>query len=134
MPAWTAYVSLAMFVFSILAVLYRMGWRLGRIELKVDTMWEFLMRRAKLEGLRSGLMEEHSALFLSNELKAAFAPLMEHLRAFYTSKGQRLSDLDLMLALERNFGEEIVEKICKPLNVTNGACLVGAVKLLREEC
>lgn len=125
---------LALLAFGITLLVYsiRLSYRLGALTLKVDTMWEFLMKRGTIEGQERGHLRAHSPLQVSDEMKQAFVPLMDNLRAFYVEKGTSMLDLELMLELERHFGDEIVKNICIPYKITNGACLVIAAKLLRE--
>ena len=127
---------LALFAFGVTLGGYvmRMSYRLGTLAIKVDTLWEFLMKRGTIEGLERGFLKANSPLAVTPEIRAAFDPIMEELLTFYPADGHKMKDLDLMFEMERRFSNKIIEAICIPLHVTNGACLVIAAKLLRDGC
>lgn len=42
-----------------------------------------------------------------------------------------MSDKELFIALEGEFGNDIVQQVCVPHGLTQGGCLVAAIYLLR---
>jgi hypothetical protein len=109
--------------------------RFGEYRLKVDTMWNFLMQRAKVAGLENGILTANSPLRVSDTTRAAFGDLLiGQMRAVYKqmrAKGP-VTDHDLTLQLQRSFGKQISEDVCPPMQMHLGECLIAAAILCRE--
>ena len=108
--------------------------KLGALQLKVDTMWEFTLRRAKSEAVALGFATLNSPLLVKPETKHRMAAVLPALRDVYFNRGgKKLSNSALALELERHHGDKILKEVCIPCGMFLGACLVIAVQILREE-
>ena len=99
---------------------------------KADVMWEFQIRRAQVELLQRGIGAMNSPINISPEARQWLADLADALRDFYNRLGRHLTDADLMMEIERRFGQEIMEKVCVPHGLFQGACLLIAMAVARE--
>jgi hypothetical protein len=125
--------SLLALALSLLATICAGVYKFAKLEVKVDTMWKFQLRRARLEAKYTGAIKENSPMIVTEKARAAYAGLLPDLKHFYKTAGrQAASDEDLALALERAFGERLVREVCPALGFSEGACLVVAVQLLKE--
>lgn len=129
----TSLVSLTMSVvgwIAFLAFVVKVSMRFGALELKVDTMWGFQMRRAMSEVVHTGIGTKNSPLVLNDEVLDLMAPMRPKLQAWYQQQighpNHMHNDANLLLGLEQEFGDEITEKVCIPCKVTYGACLIIA--------
>ncbi len=105
--------------------------RIAKLELKVDTIWEFIMRRALSEGVAKNVFKVNSPVRITSEASVWFAPIAEELRNFYNSFSNRKSDGEMMLEIERKFGEQIAREICRPHNLVAGSCLRAALEVAK---
>ncbi len=117
---------------ALLGVGYTLSVRLAKLELKVDTIWEFLIRRAFSEAIQKGIATLNSPVVVTQAAKAMMDPLAFALRTFYINHGHHLTDTELMMEIERQFGDEILHKICIPNGFLAGACLVIAAQVAKE--
>lgn len=109
---------------SLAVTIYTLGWKLGRLQLKVDTMWDFQYRRGVNEAIRTSLAVKNSPIINTDKANTLIAPFQDRFRKFYNLRCKKLKDRDAIVVLEREFGDLIAEKICQPLGLTEGACLV----------
>lgn len=105
--------------------------RFARMELKIDTVWDFQMRRAQSEAVNKGVATMNSPVMVSDEAKQWMAPIIGPIREFYVHLGRRMSDRDLYLEIERRFGDQILREVCIPHGLDQGACLLIAVQAAR---
>ena len=125
-------VSLATGVGGPLLTAVLFSFRYGKLELKVDTMWSFQMHRAAASLVTQGHGTIESPLTISPALLAKFDTLKEQLRTWYQRLGRYdATDADLMLQLERAFGDAIVKTICIPMGVNQGECLIIAAAIAK---
>lgn len=101
--------------------------RFAKLEVKVDTLWTFLLRRAEVEATTSRLADRNSPLQALDSGIALFAALAPQLQSFYRTEGTGLSNADLALQIEQRFGRQITDTICTPNSLTFGGCLIVAV-------
>lgn len=118
---------------------YLWGERIGKIELKVDTMWEWTLKANVVDAHRHGILIERSAVQLDTRLAAQFEQtgLGPEIRRYYDNNGlASLKESELTFMIARVFGEDLLTKICLPLqqvlHVTLGDALIAAVYLCRE--
>ena len=118
----------------ITAVISTIGWiySYGRLSLKVDTMWEFTLRRGKSEAVDKGFATMNSPFIVTEEAKRRMEPLMTDIRETYRKLGEYVSDVDLMVELEQHYGDRMLTEVCIPCGFYMGACLAIAVQLLRD--
>ena len=112
---------------------------LWRIELKVDTMWEWTLKANVVDAHRHGILIERSAVQLDTRLAAQFEQtgLGQEIRHYYDKNGlASLKESELTFMIARVFGEDLLTRICLPLqkvlHVTLGDALIAAVYLCRE--
>lgn len=107
--------------------------RFAKLEVKVDTMWDFQLRRAESEAVKLGIGRKNSPFKLDDKAKEWIKPLEQKLKTFFAEKGCKLSDRDLAIEIERNFGEEITSVVCIPKGLSDGACLLIALAVMKDE-
>lgn len=128
----SAVAAAATVTLTIGGLLYQITTRLARLELKVDTMWDFVMRRALAEGVAKGIGTLNSPFLLVDEAKVWFEPLRDDLHKFYRERGFRLSDKEMFQAIEREFGARLLVDICIPHKLYAGACVLAAIEVAKE--
>jgi hypothetical protein len=129
----TAGVSVALSLTSIMSVFYFVGVKLATLQIKVDTMWEFTLRRGKSEAINNGFAIMQSPLVVTEKGKWAVAPIIDEIREAYTARWLSLSNVDLAVEVERAFGDRVLEEICIPHKFNMGACLIIILHELRPE-
>lgn len=101
---------------------------ISRLHLKVETLWDFQLHRGHSKrsrrGLRRGTPRSPCEEFLEHAEE-----LVEPLRIFYRKLGRTVTNAELTCQIELHFGDEIVEKICIPAGLNQGACMVIAIAL-----
>lgn len=60
------------------------------------------------------------------EAKAWLGDMCIRLKSYYLKQGRTMNHIDLLVAIEKLFGAEIVEKLCIPRHIKHGACLIIA--------
>lgn len=108
------------------------GERLLRLEERVESVWDFLLRRAAVEAVSRGVATMNSPVTFSTEARSWLAHLAPELRAFYNGEGQGLSENDLASAIERRWGARLAEEVCIPHDLSLGACLLLAIEVARD--
>jgi len=116
-----------------LAWLANMHWRLAQIAVKVETMWQFQLRRGIAEAVHHGMATVNSPFVITEEAKSWLDDLAVPLRQLYQKLGRHVSDTDLLIEIELRFGDEIVKKVCIPHGVDQGVCLVIALAVAKGE-
>lgn len=111
---------------------YLAGVRLARIEVKVDTMWLFQLRRGMSEIHNRALGGFQSPLQLTPEAATFINPLAPELKVFYDNiHGEKLSLVELAIELEKEFGQRISQDVCIKAGIHDAACLIMALSVLR---
>lgn len=127
-------VSLLQGAVSLLGLVYALGVKFTRLEVKVDTMWDFQMRRAVTEGVRKGVIKMNSPISITDKARASMENLTSDLRQFYsTFYGRSIPERDLWVAIEREYGDRILREVCIPNGLDHGACIIIALAVAREE-
>lgn len=109
--------------------------RLTQIEVKVDTMWRFQMRRAFSETLERGIATMNSPLKFIPEAIKRLDPIRSELVGFYQNylmKNHINSDAAILWHLEEKFGKRLLEYACVPCALSHGSCLLLALAVARE--
>jgi hypothetical protein len=105
--------------------------RIARIEERVEIMWLFLIRRGMVEALTKGVLEKNSPVKMPPAIYEAHRSFFREIREHYERYWEHLTDIELAIAVEKNFGEKLVQEICIPHSLDHGACLVAAVFICR---
>lgn len=107
--------------------------RFAKLEVKVDTLWGFHMRTGANEVITRGIGTMNSPVVIGDEAKAWLRELKFELQKFYRGLGRHnLTDSELCLEIERRFGKQLMEKVCIPHQLQQGACLLIALAVARE--
>src|SRR5438046_568275 len=68
--------------------------KIASIEVKVDTLWDFQIRRGFSEAVQKGIGTMNSPLILTEEAKSWLDCMAAELRRFYQTIGHKLNDRD----------------------------------------
>lgn len=117
---------------SLLGILWLAAVKITRLEVKVDTMWGMLLKRAVVEGVHAGLMEVNSPIRLVNNSGAMLAHMAGELRVFYQEKCKGLSEPDATMKIEEKFGDRLAKEICIPNGISFGACIIMALMIAKN--
>lgn len=115
-----------------MALYFTGGIRFGKLELKVDTMWAFQMRRALAESVNSGVATMNSPLKFTSEIRAYLDPIRLSLREFHQAVGFKMNDTEELLEIERRFGDNLARDVCIPCRISQGSCLLLALAVARD--
>ena len=128
-----ATLSLIVSLLSILGIVYLAGVKIAKIEVKVDTIWSFVMRRAAGEAISLGLGVMNSPIVFTPSAIQLMDGLADELKGFYSRLGRQITDAELALEIERRWGEKILKEVCIPMGMHLGACLLLAVAVAKKE-
>jgi hypothetical protein len=106
----------------------RLSARLGVLEFKVATMWNFQVRRGFSEVVSTGIGSFGSPLHFNQEVQSALDPIRADLLAFGQAHlNSHTPDEEALLLLEAEFGDQLLHIICVPFGLSHGACLLLAL-------
>ena len=117
---------------TLIGVVWRASAQISEMKLKVDTLWDYVIRRGRAEGLHAGALAQNSPITITPDARRWFEGLAGDLHAWYQKAGRGLADRELYVALEKQFGERITNEVCVPHRVHAGACLAMAALVCRE--
>jgi len=93
-----------------------------------DDMWAFQMRRAQSEMVKIGWGEAHSPVTITTAGLKAVEPFLDKFLPFYVTllaKNPDISEAEMTLAFEHEFGDYILQQICIPNGLVSGSCLLA---------
>ena len=129
----TASITLSVGAISgLLIVVFSVSRQLGALELKVNTMWDFQMRRAFSEVVTAGLAKKQSPLIFKDGLMEKLDPIKPELAAWWKASGYRYSDSAALMEIERLFGNQLFTLVCVPCCLSHGACLLLAITVAKQ--
>lgn len=121
--------SLAVSLAALAKVFFGVAHKLASIEVKVDTMWDFTLRRARSEAVVRGFADINSPITFTAVAEELIAPFAESLRDLYSSLGgPKIGDTELAVEIEVLFGQRLLNEICIPHNLYMGTCLILAIE------
>jgi hypothetical protein len=126
------YLGAAVSIVSLCGTVAYLAVRIARIELKANTVWDFIMRRALSEALEHGLLTKNSPLVVTKLAEDVFAAIKPDLIVWYNREGSRLGERDLFEAVERTFGERLTNEICVKLGLDKGGCVTTAIEIMKK--
>jgi hypothetical protein len=129
-PSVAAMVGLAGLAVTVIVLFLKLAHRIGGIELKVNTMWDFTIRRGEAELVLAGLGTKHSQVVLNVETLDKIMPFIIEIIVFYGVQMKQKSppnERDLYILIEQQFGDRIVDTICIPNKITVAGCLVAVM-------
>jgi len=102
------------------------------LDVKVETIWSFLMKRALSEAIVQGVATHNSPVRVTDEAKRWMSDLIPPIRDFYAKSGRRnITDAELAMEIERRFGDRILNEVCIPHGLYMGACLLIAIQAIK---
>jgi len=140
MAVIAAVLGVALGIVNLIAILYMVGYRFGRTEEKIkqleaftETIKSFLYRRALAEMSSKGWAEAHSPLEINPAGMEAMTPFLAKFLPVYASMVDRgLTDEDMFIELEGDFGDFILNQICIPHSLSAGACLISIIQACKS--
>jgi hypothetical protein len=129
-------ISVCSLAITIFGLVWFGGVKLGQIEVKVDTMWEFQMRRGESELVTRGFGRKKSPLVVSKEAMDLYNNgIAPELQKFYKElpHKNKITDNDLALKIENKFGERILTEVAIPNKLNLGGCLLIAVAVAKSK-
>jgi len=126
-----AIASLVASGFTVVKVFFSVAQKIAEIEVKVDTMWMFTLRRGQSEAIVDKLMKQNSPLVVTEKAYEIIKPILPELQVLYKEVCATKPDIDdasLALIIEQRLGDRILQEICIPYGLYLGACLVIAVE------
>ena len=123
-----AFSALIVSIITGFTVVYNSATRLAKIEVKVETLWAFQMRRGAAEAVTNNMATLNSPLNFRADVLATLNPMKERLQLF-AREHQGVTEVEFFMLLERAFGDELVKRFCIPLKVNQGACLLASMQV-----
>lgn len=101
---------------------------------RLNVMWKAFTRRGEIEAEKFGMHELHDqdGNQVPGYVRARFASFADRLRAAYEKDWAALSATEAKFRIEEKFGNEIIERVCRPLEWDDGKCLQAAWLIARE--
>lgn len=133
MTYWVVASIIGLFTLAItlLSGSFIFGARIARLEVRVDTIWEFLMKKAIGEALSKGVATMNSPLVPHEQVYEWFKDLKDDLEKWYKEQGAGKTDNELALLVEQKFGDKILKEISLPHDLTHSAALVVAIAIAK---
>jgi len=110
--------------------------RMTRIEVHVETLWDFHIRRSMVEATNRGLGTLNSPFVMTEDAMSMGESLKDDLLdwyADYVTKVPNSNDRDLFIEIERVFGERLIREMCMPNKIQEGTCILIAIALMKGE-
>lgn len=130
-PEVIAYGSLAVSVLAFLKVFFFLTVQLASLQVKVDTMWEFTLRRGAAEAVIHGAATLNSPFCMTAKGYAIIQRMEMELHEFYKTLDLKINDAELILKIEQKFGDKITRDVCIPNQIFFGACLILAAQVAK---
>ncbi len=122
----------AVSIISLLGVIWISAVTITTLDVKVETIWSFLMKRALSEAIVQGVATHNSPVRVTDEAKRWMSDLIAPIRNFYAKLGRRnITDAELAMEIERRFGDRILNEVCIPHGLYMGACLLIAIQAIK---
>ena len=133
MTKWEVIFNSMSSVIALLGVIFLTAFKIPAMEVKIDTVWKFLMKRALSEALVQGVATRNSPVRVTDEAKRWMRDLLPAIREFYATLGrQNITDEELALEIEGRFGDLILHEVCIPHGLFMGACLLIAIQAVKD--
>ncbi len=127
-----ALLAIAGTIAGVVIAAIRLSMRMGVLEFKVGTMWNFQMRRGFSEVVQSGIGSFGSPLTFNPEIESALDPIRDRLIEFGKQKlNNGIDDSNALLLIEAMFGDELLNLVCVPCGLSHAACLLLALTVAK---
>lgn len=131
-------ISLTLGCVSVLSSLVGWIYLVAEVRVKVNKLWrdnetwnDFNMQRAWGEAFRMGAATKNSPIVITQQARDWMDPLAAELRAFYRGCKKGISDDELWKEIQRSFGQRILDMVCIPYDLSQGACILIAVDVAK---
>ena len=126
--------SLVVSCISILSVFYLASVKIAKMEVKVDTLWDFMMRRARVEAVTKGFATLNSPIVVAPEAIKWADHILPPIKEFYLNElaSKNPTENELAMEIERRFGNKIMEEMCIPRGLQMGSCLLIVIQAVTE--
>jgi hypothetical protein len=106
-------------------------WR-GIISAQMEMVYRVVFKTGTIEGLAAGILNHNSPITASLNAFEEHPELLAKLREFYATVGVHLSDLDLLVEIEKRFAPEM-DAFEQAHSLKPAAALAAACYLLRPQ-
>lgn len=109
--------------------------RIGEMKIKVDTMWEHLLRKALADGINKGVLAMNSPVTVTPKATEVFKAnpnLTATLQKYYAEKGHKLNEIELFMDIDTLFGDRIMKEISIDFGMHYGASLRAAMEIAKQ--
>lgn len=113
--------------------LWSIAYKYGQLEIKVNTLWEFLMRRSLATGIEHGSLTMNSPIKSTATAEHALQSMANDLGDFYKYTGFKLNERDLFIEIERRFGDRILREVAIPHKIHQGAAVFAAIDVAKKK-
>src|SRR5208282_1527621 len=91
----------AVSIISLLGVIWISAVKITTLDVKAETIWSFLMKRALSEAIVQGVATHNSPVRVTDEAKRWMRDLIPPIRDFYAKLGRRnITDAELAMEIE----------------------------------
>src|SRR5271166_3409193 len=134
MDKFTQFTSIATVIIAVITCANYLLTRLTRIELKVETMWDFLFKRALSETVAKNLASINSPFRITSEGRKNFTGIENELKEFYLINKNLFdrNDKRMFIELQNKFGNRILNEIAIPNKMIYSDCMLIAMEISRE--
>jgi hypothetical protein len=116
----------------ILGAIGRCFYLIGQLQARVEILLSFLYRRGEAEAASKGWGTFNSPFAINAAGVDVVLPFLDKFIPLYAKLSAKgASEAQMFIEFEREFGDFIVQKICIPNGLTQGACLVSIIKACR---
>lgn len=107
--------------------------RFAKLEVKVDTMWDFLVKRGAVEAYHKDLITINSPVEVrASSYNYVSVGLQTEIQQWYTAhQGKLANDKEILLCIEKEFGARLFQEVCLPHRLTHGECLLIATAIAK---
>lgn len=132
----TIFVDIVLVIITLLisaAIAFKLDkYKFSSLESKLDTIWDYLIKRAETEFIVKGLGTINSPYLITDEVRSWYAPISKDLKNFYNKIGVTLTDQELFVMVYKEFGQWIAVNVCVPHGLENGSCILAAIAVAKE--
>jgi hypothetical protein len=110
--------------------------RMTRIEVHVETLWDFHIRRSMVEATNKGIGTLNSPFIMNEDAAHEIGGnLKDELLAWYHDLPDKdsINERDLFIRIEGAFGDRLIRDMCIPHGIQEGTCILIAIALIKGE-
>ena len=107
------------------------SYRLGQMDLKIDLIWDAIMKDAIAKAVQKGVATMNSPIIFSPEPKEWFGDMKEELQKIYRSKAKWTASA-LHLEIQKYLGDRILKEVAIPHNIEMLSALLIASEVAKS--